>query len=126
MSSKKPITGSNDGKPTQLDIFGGLRPIPYVTKKPDEDKRLKSFQNSYGKYLTPHVLVLLNGEDDNHPIPKDHAYLAFTEAQQRITVMCNVYGMKRTVADIGLVASGNGKYLYMWTIDDNNNKGRIE
>lgn len=110
---------------TQSDMFGD-KPIKPVRTKKAVDERLKDFQNRYGRHLTARVLVILNHEDDNAEIPKNHAYLPFTEAQKRITAMCGVYGMTRTIADSGLVACGGGKFLYMWVVHENSTTRRKE
>jgi len=122
MSKQKSNASSSTSQPVQLDIFGGITPPKYEPKKAVQDTRLKDFQNAYGKYLTPYVLVIKNDGDSSVIIPEKHIYMTHTEAQKRITAMCAIYGMKRTVFEEGLVASGNGKFLYFIAIEDTNSK----
>lgn len=102
----------------QKDIFGNEKPIEYQVKKPVASGRVVRFQNSFGRHITPYALFISSDEQQNPQIPENHELIPYTVAQNQIRVMCAMWGMKRTVCDEGLVASGNGKYLYMLAYGD--------
>lgn len=98
---------------SQKDLFGYESPPKVVRVKKKIDPRLADFKKRYSAYLNGYVVFVLNEKTDNPTVPDNHAFLPFTECQKRIDIMCHSYGMERTVLDEGLVASGNGRYLYM-------------
>lgn len=96
----------------QDDLFGYEAPPKIVREKKIIDPRLADFKKRNGAYLNGYVMFVLNTETINPNVPEHHAYLNFTECEKRVETMCNAYGMIRTVASEGLVASGNGRFLY--------------
>jgi len=96
----------------QDDMFGDEKPVKVTRNKKQTDKRLADFHKRNTKALTPYVLVMTFDEFADPHITDEHQVDNFNETEMRIGRMCEWWGMKRTFANTGLVAYGNGKYLY--------------
>jgi len=102
----------------QLDMFGDEKSEKITRNKKQVDERLAEFHKRHIKALTPYVIFVSKELLENPSIPDGHPLLCFADAQRHINAMCNSWGMKRTVASEGIVASGNGRYLYMLAYGD--------
>lgn len=118
MSNKRQYASTDTSQPVQLDIFGGITPPKYTPKKPAKDKRLEDFYKRHTKALAPYALVMTFNESDVPVISDEHQIDSFNETEMRIARMCEFWGMRRTFANEGLVASGNGKFLHRLVYGD--------
>lgn len=98
---------------SQKDLFGYEASQKIERKKKQVDPQIADFKKRNGAYLSGYVMFALREMVESPPAPEGHTLLTFTECQKRITTMCCAYGMTPTVASEGIVASGNGVYLYM-------------
>jgi len=96
----------------QLNLFGDEPKRAPKRNKKQVDKQLADFYKHNIKALTPYALVMTFDESAKPIISKDHQLDNFNESEMRIARMCEYWGMVRTFANEGLVASGGGKFLY--------------
>jgi len=102
----------------QLDLFGQEKPEKVSKNKKQVDKRLADFYKRNTRALAPYALVMTFDEITEPIITSEHQIDNFTETEMRIARMCEFWQMTRTVANEGLVASGNGKFLYRLVYSD--------
>lgn len=102
----------------QLNMLGDEQPQKITRAKKKVDKRITDFYKRNTKALAPYVLVMTFSESASPEITNEHQLDNFNETEMRIARMREFWQMKRTFANEGLVASGNGKYLYRLVYGD--------